>query len=97
MSTVCPHCGRPMIPKSARFPHVRGARRSRVVELIDDHPGISGEALMDALYADDPDGGASSRKIIAVLVYHARKQITQDGYKIESSVGRGGGYRIVPI
>jgi hypothetical protein len=95
--SICPHCGRPMIPRSSRFPHVRGFRRSRLVELIADRPGIDGRTLLNLLYADDPSGGPLTIKIISVLVYYARKQLKHDGYKIESSVGRGGGYRVVPL
>jgi hypothetical protein len=96
MSSVCPHCGKPMIPRSARFPHVTGRVRSRVVDLIAENPGISSPALIEKLYADG-GGGPLSRNIISVFVYHARMQIKLDGHVIETSTGPGGGYRIRKI
>jgi len=71
--------------------------RRRVVELIADNPGINGAELIDRIYADDPNGGAMNRKIVSVFVHYARKQLKLDGYEIESSPGRGGGYRLRPI
>jgi hypothetical protein len=97
MSSVCPHCGKPMIPRSARFPHVTGRVRSRVVDLIAENPGIGSVALMGKLYAEDEAGGPLSRNIISVFVYHARMQIKLDGHVIETSTGPGGGYRIRKI
>ena len=91
---TCPTCGRPWPARSHRFPHVRGPVSARLVELIADNPGINGRELMRKLYADDPDGGPDNLKIIGVLVFKARQRLRLDGYWIESSTGRGGGYRI---
>jgi len=90
---ICPCCKRPLI-KPSIFPSVTGRTRRRLVHLIAANPGMKGPQLMQLLYADNPEGGALCRKIISVLVHYARPQLAKDGYKIDYSVGRGGGYRL---
>lgn len=93
---ICPCCKRPLL-KPTTFPSVTGRTRRKLIHIMAENPGLNGPQLMQLLYADNPNGGALSRKIISVLVFYARPQLAKDGYKIDYSVGRGGGYRLRKI
>ena len=90
----CPHCGREYPP---RF-RINGPVRSRMVEIIANHPnGIGRGDIMSLLYADEPGGGPTNLGIVSVLKQCANKDLADQGYRIVSTLGRGALFRLVKI
>lgn len=95
--TRCQCCGAPIANEAARkFPSVRGPVKLAIALAIEANPGIDSRGLMQLVYAG-PDGGPTNRNIINVLMVGLRKQLAKDGFAIDSSKGRGGGYRLRAI
>jgi len=72
-----------------RFPSVRGKLQQRIACVIADNPGIGCLAIFDKL-----EHHCDSLNLISVSVHRLKKLLPADGYTIESSCGRGGGYRM---
>ena len=90
---ICPHCRRPFPPPLI----VSGPVRQRIVDTIANRPdGITRAELLNAVYADDVDGGPDNPNTIAVLIKHANAELAPQGYRIAPAWrGRGARYRMI--
>lgn len=91
----CPCCGQPVadVPPEAVMP---SPLRRRLVDLVRRRPGITVEALADALYADDPDGGPENGTLaVRSVIRHANATLRQHGWRIARSRVWGAGYRLM--
>ena len=95
VARYCPHCLRPYPPKLT----VTGPIRRRLVDIVSNRAdGITRAELISALYSDDPNGGPASDNIIAVMAYHANKQLRSQGYRINVAWrGRGARYHLTKL
>jgi hypothetical protein len=85
----CPQCGQ-VIPPKKLFPHQPVKRR--IYEYVARHPeGVSRRQIIDAVYANDPDGGPISESIISCHLFSMRPTLHAAGVNITSPRGRGGG------
>jgi hypothetical protein len=93
---ICPACQRPFPPPLI----VRGPIRQRLIEILLNRPdGVALSELVDLIYSDDPAGGPlTARNSLNVIAHRANKQLSEQGYRIESTWrGRGARYRLVRI
>lgn len=90
---VCECCKRPLAPRIA----VGGKVKQRVFDFIANNAGVTTRQVMDAVYADDPDGGPDDLKNIAVQVCFINKVIAKQGLKIKSTRGPGATYSLVAL
>ena len=91
---VCPHCKRPFPPEL----RVGGKRRQAMVDYLAKHPeGATVWQIMEAVYADDPNGGPENGQIIPVMKLHANKYLNRQGWHIKSSGGHGALYTLVKL
>ncbi len=91
----CPHCHQ-IIPPEIAF---RGRMERAVYDAVKARPtGISMEALIDACYGDDPNGGPlEAAKVIAVRINQMNKRVLVSyGLKIRSST-RSSTYKLHPV
>lgn len=67
-------------------------QRSILEILMDAHPRrVRGDSIVDALYADDPNGGAEyARTVIAVQMHRLRKRLAGTGWTIPKCRGGKG-------
>jgi hypothetical protein len=70
-----------------------------MVDIISHRPdGITRDDLMGVLYAEDPNGGPVNLNVISVLIYHANKQLHEQGYTIKTTWrGRGSRYKLMRL
>lgn len=92
----CPTCGREFAPEI----DVGGTVRQRVFDTIARHTargGIGRRELVDAIYADDPNGGPDTDKCVTVHVYHINQLFKKRGLslRIRSTGGIGAVYRLL--
>jgi hypothetical protein len=78
---------------------VNGPVRQRIVDAAANQPdGITRGELIDVVYGNDIDGGPGTPNTVSVLIHLANRQLSRQGYRIESAWrGRGGRYRLVTI
>jgi hypothetical protein len=90
---VCPCCKREFGPEI----NVGGTIRQRIFDYIAKYPeGVTSRRIIDAVYADDPDGGPDSMNIVTVTVRQINKRIVPLGYRIDGDRGGvGSKYRLV--
>jgi hypothetical protein len=77
---------------------VTGSRRQRLVDVVSNRPdGITIGDLVDAVYADDPDGGpVTAPRSVNAMIHMANRQLAAQGHQIRPmSLGRGARYRLV--
>lgn len=106
-SVTCPCCGGTLGNSSVRVNMLAelpltGTERVLVKRLIKQYPlGVSKEALFNAVYGLDPDGGPEGGvKVISVFVCHLRSKLNRYGWDIPrngSGSGNMGIYRLAPI
>lgn len=95
MTHQCPTCGT-WIPSPGV--KVGGRQRRKIYEYILRHPDCTIEAIIDATYSDDPNGGPSDARNTATAIIHTiRKILTGYGLTIANRRGVGTTYRIVPL
>lgn len=90
----CPTCKRPLPPVVS----VSGRRRQALLEYVLRYPeGVTRSQILDAIYADDPDGGPENQNIVAVMVKHINDILEKQKKKvrIRGSGGPGSIYRAV--
>jgi hypothetical protein len=71
-----------------------------LVDIVSNRPdGITIGDLVDAVYADDPDGGpVTAPRSVNVMIHMANRQLAAQGFAIRSMwLGRGARYRLVRI
>ena len=91
----CSHCGQ-VIPVPNPFQHQPVKRR--IYDFVKNHPGGSNRnQIIDAVYADDPDGGPEHAATISMHVYQMRRVLNPLGLTITSPRGRGASFRLVEI
>jgi hypothetical protein len=72
--------------------------RQRLVNIVAARPdGIAIGDLVNAVYADDPDGGpVTAPRSVNVMIHRANAQLAVQGYQIKSMwLGRGARYHLV--
>jgi hypothetical protein len=68
--------------------------KARIWDVLQRRPGISAADLVDAVYAEDPNGGPDTgRKTIHVHVSHMNRRLMREGMTIKGHVTDG--YRIL--
>jgi hypothetical protein len=100
MPDTCPCCGRPTQSDGDAVAYGRALMLSPHERVLFDRMGRSlGQwlppaTLIDALYADDPDGGPDKAPMaLAAVVYGLRRKLRSTGLAIETAPGRGNGSR----
>lgn len=107
----CPCCGGPLPPSGATWNNdartlvtPAGAvfftpLEARIVDALwrarRSGRWLSREDLMDAMYADDPEGGSDCVKTVAVYIWRIRRRTGSLPVAIESQTWRTGCYRLV--
>ena len=86
-TNICSHCGQPIPPKGLRLPPIK----QRIYDAVKRRPGITAQELRDWVWADDPNGGPESRKVLHVHVSQLNHLLAPLGIMVRS---QGGGYRI---
>jgi hypothetical protein len=74
--------------------------RQRLVDIVTNRPdGMAIGELVDAVYADDPDGGpVTAPRSVNVMIHKANKQLRSQGYQIKPTwLGRGARYHLVRV
>jgi hypothetical protein len=91
---VCPHCGRGFPPKF----YVGGLRRQAMVDYIARNPqGVTVWQIIDAVYADDPNGGPEDHNIVSVMAKAANKKLEGLGWRIKGTGGPGSTYSLQKV
>jgi hypothetical protein len=88
---ICEACGQPVLirPELPPLPPIK----QRILDAVRRWPGISTQALRDAAWRDDPDGGPlTDTKCLHVHVSQLNALIAPLGIAIRS---QNGGYQIV--
>jgi hypothetical protein len=89
----CPTCNRPFAPEI----QFGGKYRQRLYDFVVKHPeGVTSIQIMDHLYADTPDGGSDSPKIVATMVFRINEILAHHSLRITGSGGPGSVYRLYP-
>lgn len=90
---ICPCCKREMPPNV----ELRGAVKQRIYDYIASRHGVNRMQIMDAVYADDANGGPENLNVISVHICFINKQLRamKAGVKIWCRGGPGSIYRIV--
>jgi len=91
MSTICPHCGAPVIPPGLNLPPLKRI----ILDAVRGHPGISAEELRGLVWAHDPAGGPEDRKVLHVHIHQLNRLLHPLGIRVRGS--RTGGYRVLSI
>jgi DNA-binding response OmpR family regulator len=86
---TCSHCGAIHVDDSTLSPIKR-----RILYYISKHPGCEIDALMDYVYANDPDGGAST-KTLYTHMHQLRQRLHPQGLTVQNRTGPGTTYRLV--
>lgn len=101
---TCPCCGQLLqgeVEKavlSLRRPLSKG--QERILMYLARYCGrwVYTDALIDAVYWDDPEGGPdNARNVMSVQVWWLRKKLSGTGLEIEGIGGRGGRRRLVDL
>ena len=91
----CPTCKQVIPPKGLfRDQPVK----ARIYEFIATHPqGVTRRQIMDAVWADDPNGGPEFENVVSVHVAAMRPTLEREGVTISCAKGAGATYRIEPL
>jgi hypothetical protein len=69
-----------------------------MVDYIAKHPeGSTVWQIMDAVYADDPNGGPTEHNIVSVMATAANSKLIERGWKIKATGGPGSIYTLVKL
>lgn len=86
---LCPCCKR-VLPETLT---IGGRMRRRLLDYVGNHPeGVTVWQIMDALYADRPDGGPERHNVISVTVKQMNRFLVPQGYRIRGTGGPGSRY-----
>lgn len=89
---TCPCCGAGIADTS-----VLTRIQQRIYDTIFRHPGLLARELMEFIYADDPDGGPLSSKIISVHVVGINRRLASQGIAVHARHGSSDGYKIIKL
>jgi hypothetical protein len=92
----CCCCGQ-ILPPKIKF---TGPVKQRIYDyVVRHHEGVNRFQIMEAVYADDPDGGPESHSTIGVHIMQMNNQVLrQHGFIIRSAPGRNAsGYRLIAL
>ena len=90
----CESCGQ-IIPPKLLFEHQ--PVKKRIYDFIAKHPeGVSRDQILDAVYADDPDGGPTPQAV-SVHIFLMRRVLNPLGLTITSPRGRGASFRLIAM
>lgn len=96
---TCECCGHPCYATVGvdQFGPLLQGKQRKYFELVEKAGvvGISVTALIERLYADDPDGGPESKSIASVMAGQINKKIKGFGIAIQSTRGHHSVYRLV--
>lgn len=83
---TCCCCGQ-VLPPKIKF---AGPVKQRIYDFVSRHPeGVNRFKIMEAVYADDPDGGPESHSTIGVHIMQMNRQtLAKHGLLIRSPSGR---------
>jgi hypothetical protein len=91
----CPTCGRAFPP----VVEVGGKRRQAMFDYIASHPeGVTVWQILDAVYADDPNGGPMTHNVVSVMKWFINVRLERLGMSARIVSVRGGPgslYRLV--
>ncbi len=95
----CPCCGHPMaVPNLEAACRDVGPIMARILRVVAQRPGISLAALVDAVYADDPEGGPlTARATLVRRIGQERTRLARHGLRVRGPRGTGtyaAGYRL---
>ena len=94
--TRCCCCGQLIPPPAEVFQNARV--KQRIYEYIAAHPeGVSRRQVVEAVYADDPDGGPEYMNVIAVHVKQMNPKLATLGVRLVASGGPHSVYRLVAL
>ena len=91
---VCAHCGSIIPPKTV---FRKNSVKQRILDYIARHAGCTVSEIMDAVYADDSDGGPDSPNVIASHLSQMRPRLADCGLGIKSRTGPGATYELYQI
>jgi DNA-binding response OmpR family regulator len=90
--SYCPTC-RQIVPPRDLFRDQPVKRR--LYQFLLDHPeGVTRRQSMDAVWADDPNGGPEFENVISVHVHRMRPTLEREGVTITCARGPGATYRV---
>jgi hypothetical protein len=87
---ICSYCGQPLIPTDLGLPPIK----RRILDAVQRCPGIGAEDLRAVVWADDPNGGPESRKVLHVHIHQLNQRLASLGVVVRAPKGAGAGYRI---
>jgi len=92
INDVCPCC-RQIIPPKGLFRDQ--PVKARIYEFIATHPqGVTRRQIMDAVWANDPNGGPEFENVVSVHIKHMRPALEREGVTISCARGPGATYRV---
>lgn len=89
---TCPCCGAGIADRT-----VLTRVQQRIYDSVRRHPALTGRELMRYVYADDPDGGPLSPKIISIHIIAINKRLAPQGLAICNRRGSGDGYKLIKL
>ena len=93
---TCRFCGQIVPPKDHVLQNKHVKRR--IYEYIRQHPeGVTRKQVLDAVYADCPNGGPLEMNVISVHVQKINEILSDHGIRIASSRGPYATYRLVRL
>ena len=90
---ICARCGQPVIPAGLALPPTK----RRILDAVQQSPGINAEQLRDLVWQDDPNGGPECRHALYAHVNQLNRRLAPFGVAVRASPGGSAGYRIVSV
>lgn len=99
MRKICPACGQEWpLDGRRKLPTLPGVYRNRIIELVAGHPGIGMRDLAERVYEIDPNGGPDdAARAVRVTIYHMKKPLAAQGWRLAARRAGYDGYRLSRI
>lgn len=92
MVKKCPHCG------SIVVENIFGSTiKQKILDFIRTHPHSDIYQIMNAAWADDPNGGPEDRNAVHSHIHMMRKRLRKHGLAIKTRPGFGATYELIQI